>query len=259
MVVRNIQWYGWKPDFPDPRDFRYKVVQPQRELKSVSLITEYDLYNTSPCYDQSTIGSCTGNGIGFTEELNFIKVGRRFMPARLFIYYNERLKEDSVQYDSGAQIRDGVSTLVEFGVCDEKFVPYNIADFRNKPSLLAYAEAIKHIAIEYRRIDNTNIVELVDCLSQGYPIVFGFTVFNSFESTQVAKDGIVGLPIPGEPVMGGHCCVIVGFDAEAQTFTIRNSWGTDWGIKGYFTMPVSYITNGQLASDFWMVTKVQLD
>jgi C1A family cysteine protease len=71
------------------------------------------------------------------------------------------------------------------------------------------------------------------CLADGYPFVFGFTVYESFESNSVAKkSGIVPMPSSSEKVMGGHCVVAVGYDNATRTFIIRNSWGTGWGQKG---------------------------
>jgi C1A family cysteine protease len=94
------------------------------------------------------------------------------------------------------------------------------------------------------------------CLAENYPFVFGFTVYQSFESETVAGTGIVPMPSPGEAVVRGHCVVAVGYDDTQRTFIIRNSWGTDWGIKGYCMMPYEYLLNPQLASDFWTIRSV---
>lgn len=94
------------------------------------------------------------------------------------------------------------------------------------------------------------------CLAEGYPFVFGFTVYESFESEPVAKTGIVPMPASGEAVQGGHCVAAVGFDDSERAFIIRNSWGTGWGIKGYCLMPYEYLLNSQLASNFWTIRSV---
>jgi hypothetical protein len=38
------------------------------------------------------------------------------------------------------------------------------------------------------------------CLAQGYPFVFGFSVYESFESQEVAKTGKVNMPKKNEKV-----------------------------------------------------------
>src|SRR5437763_1048873 len=85
--------------------------------------------------------------------------------------------------------------------------------------------------------------ELGSCLASGYPFVFGFSVYESFESPRVAATGVVNLPRIGERVLGGHAVVAVGYDQKTSRFTVRNSWGARWGKDGYFTMPFQYLTN----------------
>ncbi len=40
---------------------------------------------------------------------------------------------------------------------------------------------------------------------------------------------------------------------SSQRFIVRNSWGSGWGKGGYFTMPYAYLTDRNLASDFWTI------
>ena len=55
----------------------------------------------------------------------------------------------------------------------------------------------------------------------------------------------------GASLLGGHAVAVVGYDDAAQVFIVRNSWGTGWGMAGYFTMPYAYFET--LASDFWTI------
>jgi C1A family cysteine protease len=73
--------------------------------------------------DQGQLGSCTANGIAGAIEFDQIKqkVGE-FVPSRLFIYYNERTVENTVLFDAGAQIRDGIKSVASLGVCPENNV-----------------------------------------------------------------------------------------------------------------------------------------
>jgi C1A family cysteine protease len=47
-----------------------------------------------------------------------------------------------------------------------------------------------------------------------------------------------------------------GYDDSTQQFIVRNSWGTGWGIQGYFMMPYDYLTNTNLSDDFWAIQTV---
>jgi C1A family cysteine protease len=208
-------------------------------------------------YDQGQLGSCTGNAIAGAIEFDEIKqkAADIFTPSRLFIYYNERVIEGTVNSDSGAQIRDGIKTVAKQGACHEQIWPYDIAKFRTKPPKPAYTDGAKHTAVQYQRLIQS-LTEMKGCLAAGYPFVFGFTVYESFESSSVAKTGIVPFPGAKEKVVGGHAVLGVGYDDTSQRFIVRNSWGPGWGMKGYFTIPYSYLTSGNLADDFWTIRMV---
>ena len=246
--------YGWVPDLPDHRDHLFAA--PAAVL--ATLPPRQDLRPTCPpVYDQGELGSCTANAIAGAIEFDELKQHLAdVMPSRLFIYYNERAMEGTVTSDSGAQIRDGIKTIAKQGVCPESEWPYDVQKFTDKPPVKDYVDAKKTEAVIYQRLLSTNLNQLKGCLAAGYPFIFGFTVYESFESDAVAKTGEVQMPGPSEKALGGHAVMAVGYDDASQRFTVRNSWGPNWGMKGYFTIPYAYVTNPNLADDFWKVTKV---
>jgi C1A family cysteine protease len=95
------------------------------------------------------------------------------------------------------------------------------------------------------------------CLAEGYPFVFGFTVYESFESEEVAKTGKMIMPKKGEAQVGGHAVIAVGY--SGSRFIVRNSWGTSWGMAGYFTMPFDYLLDENLSDDFWTIRLVEMN
>jgi len=247
--------YGWIPDLPDQRDYQYAA-----PLEMIgALPASVDLTSACPpVYDQGQLGSCTANAIGGAIEFDQIKqnLSPIFVPSRLFIYYNERSMEGTVNSDSGAQIRDGMKSVGTVGVCPEDMWQYNIADFQVQPTDACYQAALLHKAILYKRVTR-NLTQMKCCMASGYPFIFGFSVYESFESAQVAQAGHVPLPQEGEQVLGGHAVCAVGYDDANQWFIARNSWGTGWGMQGYFTLPYTYLTSRSLSSDFWTVRVVQ--
>jgi C1A family cysteine protease len=82
-------------------------------------------------------------------------------------------------------------------------------------------------------------------------------VYESFEGDDVAKSGIVPMPGATETVLGGHAVMAVGYDDASQRFLVRNSWGSAWGMGGYFTIPYAYLTDENLADDFWVIRVVK--
>ena len=251
---RAVQRYGWITDLPDARDFMYAA--PEAVLRS--LPTSVDLRpQCPPVYDQDKLGSCTANAIGAAFQFQQVKQQQPgFMPSRLFIYYNERVIEGTVDEDSGAMIRDGIKSVNKLGVCDETVWPYDIARFTERPPSRAYAQAQDHQATVYRRVLPV-LHQMQGCLASGRPFVFGFSVYESFESDKVASTGYVPLPRRTEALVGGHAVLAVGYRDQTQRFIVRNSWGRGWGMHGYCTMPYAYLTDASLASDFWAVDTVE--
>jgi len=257
---RNIAGYGWKPDLPDYRDLLYAA--PLTALRA--LPPKVDLRKgCPPVYDQGQLGSCTANAIGAAFQFNQKKAGLKwFVPSRLFIYYNERDMEGTVDQDAGAYIRDGIKSVNKLGVCPETMWPYDPSPYPPnahltlKPSAKCYTEAAKHTAVQYARVARTES-QMKGCLASGYPFVYGFTVYESFESSQVAKTGVVPMPKTTEEVLGGHAVLAVGYDDSTRRFIVRNSWNTTWGMKGYFTMPYGYLMDANLSDDFWTIRLVK--
>jgi C1A family cysteine protease len=252
--------YGWRRDQPDHRDHHLAL-----SIVPETLVQSTDLRSGFPApYNQLDLGSCSANAVGGAIEFDQIKQKVKvFTPSRLFIYYNERVIEKTVSSDAGAELRDGMKTINAQGACPETDWPYVTSKFADKPPAKAYSDALLCKALKYQRVTQ-NLSALKTVLASGYPVVFGFTVYDSFQSDQVAATGIVPMPSYWESVQGGHAVVACGYNDTASTlsgcprghFICRNSWGPDWGDKGYFFMPYNYLTDPNLASDFWVVQVV---
>jgi C1A family cysteine protease len=250
-MTYSVKRFGWIRDLPDQRDHLFaarpdalKTLPPGIDLRG----------KCPPVYDQGNLGCCTGNGIAGAIQFERMKqnLTPAFTPSRLFIYYNERVMEHTVNSDSGAMIRDGIKSVAKQGDCPETSWPYDVSKFADKPPASCYTEAHKYTVLQYQRLVQ-NLNQMKGCLADGFPFVFGFTVYESFESTAVQSTGVVPMPAPSEQVLGGHCVVAVGYDDSQQRFIIRNSWGTTWGQHGYCTMPYAYLSDANLASDFWTI------
>jgi len=243
--------WGWIPDLPDGRDFSFKREFPGRKVPD-----KVDLRPLcSPVEDQGNLGSCTANaGVGVYETLEAKQGMKPFEDkSRLFLYYNTRSLEGTTGQDSGASIRDTIRAMARWGLCSESIWPYDICRFDKKPASKCYAEAKKHLIVAYQRLYTLD--EMLGCLADGFPFEFGFSVYESFESDQVARTGLVPMPKRGESLLGGHAVVGVGYDQATERLIVRNSWGVGWGDKGYFYLPFAYASNRNLSDDFWKVSK----
>ncbi|MCV7103813.1 C1 family peptidase [Mycobacterium palustre] len=258
----HVRGFGWRPQLPDARDLmympRFKGLPP----------AEYDLRPSMPAvYDQGQLGSCTGNAIAGAMEYERDRQGLSdFVPSRLFIYYNERALEGTVSSDAGAVIRDGIKVVNKQGVCAEALWPYDIGVFTVKPPKRCYVAAKKDRAVQYEAI--RTLGDLKDAIASNFAVVFGFTVYESFESQAVAETGVLPMPKQGEATVGGHAVLAVGYSNPKGHLIVRNSWGPSWGDHGYFYMPYQYLTGSKdspdrspingayLASDFWAIQMV---
>lgn len=258
---------NWCPDIPDFRDFKYALHRLKVSQTPIVLPSKMDLRPfCSPVFDQGDYGSCTSQSLAGHLEFLELKEIRENTPApeefdvnsftlfsRLFIYYNEREIENTVNQDAGAQIRDGIKSLVQWGDCKEgnwSYLPNNVF---TKPSEICYQEALNHRISSYFRLESLDDVR--HCLFSGYPVSFGFTVFESFQSPTVAHTGIVPVPFLNESVDGGHAVLAVGYDDSNKWLIVRNSWGPTWGDKGYFYLPYEFVTNQDLSDDYWSIRR----
>ena len=278
--MRKILTYklNWRPSRPDFRDIKYErhaevlAANPPNRVPPPQPLMADLRGKMPPIVDQGNWGSCTANAIagaiGFLEckeMMEHVELLRRENPnlriddryaydplSRMFIYFGERAIEGDTSDDSGAQLRDGMKSINRWGVCREDTWPYLDGNIFKVPSKIAYAEAWHHKTTSYYSINDGDLGQMKICLVAGYPFVFGFTVYESFMN--IGSDGIMPMPQANESVIGGHAVCAVGI-LENGYHIIRNSWGTNWGDGGYFYMPNEYISNPDLASDFWTIRR----
>lgn len=250
----NIKKFGrpkfhWTKDKPDSRDYLYKI-------QSTTNPTVVDLRNfCSAIEDQGALGSCTGQAIAGAIELINKRNKIIYDSSRLFIYYYERFLINTVNYDSGAYIRDGIKVVAKYGAALETLWPYIISKFTVRPSNIAISDALKRRVTLYERA--VDFDACINALSNNFPVIIGFYVYSSFMSKQTATTGIMTYPNTAREVfLGGHAVLLVGFNHNTQRFIARNSWGTKWGDKGYFYMPYRVIQNAAMSSDFWVIKSI---
>ncbi len=246
LTPRKIHRYGWKPSLPDLRDH-------VADASGLPILEEVDpRADLPPVFDQGHLGSCTANAVAaaveYDAKLNSSDPGGL---SRLWIYYFERKLEGApTDQDTGAFGRDGFKVCNKLGVPPEKDWPYDIAQFSVQPPTSLDAEAAQHRISNYRVVPR-NLDSMKAVLSNRQTIAFGFSVYEAFESQEVAKTGIVPLPNRDEKLLGGHEVLLVGYLKDQPNYgLVRNSWGADWGLQGYFLMPWAYLLDTHLASDF---------
>jgi C1A family cysteine protease len=175
----------------------------------------------------------------------------------MFLYYQERLVEGTINQDSGAEMRDGMKALMDIGICPEEHYPYDINDFTHKPGIAAYLDASSFKISVYSRV--TGLINIKSCLATGGGVAIGFNVYDSFETDEMAKTGRMPMPKAGEQLLGGHAVFVCGYMddpawAGGGYLIVKNSWGLEWADRGFFYMPYAYAEDPEQVSDMWTAT-----
>ncbi|MFC5450320.1 C1 family peptidase [Paenibacillus aestuarii] len=241
----------------DARDFRDLFYRSTNYIRETQLPRTVDLRpELSPIVDQGRLGSCTSNAIvsGLREYWLRKETRATTRLSRLFHYWHERKLEGTVNRDSGASIRDGMKVLQKTGVCPEAEWPYQIANFKTQPDHGAEAAAGAYRIDAYHRIHD--LAGIKAALADGQPVVFGIWIYESFEGAQAARTGRIPYPDRNkEQLLGGHALLAVGYrDGKKKgqgTMIVRNSWGKNWGDKGYGYMSYAFFKNAALTFDYW--------
>lgn len=268
---------GWIPDYPDFRDYteehdNVKYLISKLSVNSASSFpSKIDLRKwCSPIENQQNIGSCTAHAVaGVVEYFENKSFGKFLDASRLFLY---KVTRNLLHFsgDTGAFLRSALGALVLFGMPPEEFWPYNTEIYDDEPNAFCYAFAQNFKCINYFRHDPSNIStkdvlnSVKKYLAAGIPSVFGFTVYQSIR--QVSSNGYIPFPVLKEKMLGGHAVSAIGYDDNVEienpfsgdctkgAILIRNSWGEEWGDKGYGWLPYEYILQG-IALDWWSVLK----
>lgn len=276
MPLPDRPVFNLSPDRPDARDFRVMapppalhVLPPRVDLLEQGIVPEI--------WNQGSLGSCTGHGGGRAHEIERRRQGfapRR--PSRLALYYFGRDLEGTVNEDAGVTVRSCIKAMAKFGVPDEQLWPYDLARWSTRPSAEAYVDAERHQLVRYTRLGS--VEQICASLAAGRPVVFGFTVFSSFQGAETASTGTVRMPAPSEVSLGGHCMCFTGYEItsagkprgglfgklldrvlgarEQDGYLIAdNSWGVEWGKGGRCRMPFTFVRKH--AWDFWTVEAVE--
>lgn len=288
VTQKGMGWHRGVPDFRDytPEHEKIKPLLKKLNMTSAaapraSLAAKIDLRMwCSAIEDQQDLGSCTAQaGAGLIEFYENKAYGTHIDASRLFLY---KVTRNLLGWtgDTGAYLSTTMAAMTLFGAPPEKYWVYTTArpesvtppavHFNTEPPAFCYAFGQNYQSINYYRLDPagvtpSNLLQRIKThLAGNMPSMFGFTVYSSYKLTET--EGYFPFPCPKEKVEGGHAVVAVGYDDAKKiknpicgketsgALLIRNSWGPEWGEKGYGWLPYEYVLQGQ-ADDFWALLK----
>lgn len=247
LVPKSI--FRVRADRPDDRDYDYNFARDPNPKSVVDL-----RHLASPVEDQLHLGSCVGQAIvgAFELMINQLYPGKFIDLSRLFVYYNARLYEGGyyLNEDVGAYVRDGIKAVNKWGVCAERLWPYVVEEFASPPSIQSYEDAKSRIIRNYYRV--YSVEDMIDAMNKGYPVVISMNVYDSFYNLSYPGLDVLDMPSSYEDLIGGHAVALVGYDLDKKMLLARNSFGLDWGDRGYFWIPFDYAVKDLM--DCWVFT-----
>lgn len=200
-----------------------------------------------PIYDQGQLGSCTANAGLAAFEFAWNQKHHAFLSGSRLGLYTFSLKRDgSWPNDAGSYTSTVVYVLKNNGVGLEKCFPYKERTFGVEPPACYVKTMGNQKLIESYDVDNTDGKSIRAALTAGLPVMFGGYVYQDIMN--LPATGI--LPSPrGRPV-GGHEMLVVGHDDAKQLYTVRNSWGTVYGVRGHLYIKYADLHNKRIYEDF---------
>lgn len=206
--------------------------------------------------NQGSQGSCTAFAVSSIYEYILKKSSSTdYDLSEAFVYYNVREKNNQITEDTGSSLYDVISSITTKGICLEKLCPYNPNDFTICPGNEAYADALQRLIKEAKNV-NLKIDDFKSALSDGYPIAVSMKIYDSFGNNH---SGFIFRPTDKEVKngkYGNHAMVVCGYSDDERVFIVRNSWGKDFGDKGYCYIPYSYMEDAELTNMACIITQV---
>jgi len=223
---------------PDPHDSRDIPLSSFLDnSKPYPTLIDYRGYTHTPS-DQMKIGTCVAFGCvrGVKETLDYMH-GEWSMLSPLWLY-DQCKRIDGFPYMDGTTIRAAMKILAQKGCAPEALLPYDdgyyFGKYDKEIERIFWSDTRPFRIKTYARLHN--IEEMNRCLAQHGPFAIGTLVTDSYE--KVDSSGVIGLGYTS--IMGGHCVAIVGTDVKEERFILMNSWGTNWGDRGFGYMPWDY-------------------
>ncbi|MDX2216843.1 MAG: C1 family peptidase [Oculatellaceae cyanobacterium bins.114] len=203
--------------------------------------------------------SCVANAfVGAYEYLAKRELGEAGDVSRLFLYYNARARHNSQNEDSGTMMYCAIESLMEHGACCEDLWLNDESMIFNEPDASAYENAANFTITEAEVIE-TDLDLWRHTLAEGHPIAFALNLFESF-NTATENRGRISLPKKSENVRethAWHAMLCVGYSDKDRMFIVRNSWGPEWGDRGYCYIPYDYVMHPDYnGHDSWIIKSV---
>jgi GNAT superfamily N-acetyltransferase len=165
------------------------------------------------------------------------------MISRMYLYVRARELEGTFSPDPsvGAWIVSTMRILRGWGVPEESEWPYDGDETHwppDEPMDIDQA-AKRNRILAYQRVRTVDECRAV--IASGFLLTAAFEITDQWYS---APQGEIAMATGA--IVGSHTVVLTGYDDSHQRFSFLNSWGSEWGDRGFGTLPYSYFDAYQL-------------
>ncbi len=256
--------------------FSKESFQNQLGLKAVTVPPAVWTLSTPAIRDQGQIGSCTAFCGAETNEILYYYKNNNTWPSVLspaFIYYCERvlILKQKITADNGAYMVNIPQALQKYGDCLETSYAYPSSNrstaYKTAPSSAAMTQAasykIGQLPSSYAVINQGDVNAVRLLVANNTPVMLGFnvydvsayTIFEGLNKTSYTYNPLTatGALKTGATLLGGHAVPIIGYDDNfiapgVGAFKCQNSWGSAWGLNGFFYMPYTVFQSTKIVS-----------
>lgn len=237
---------GCKKDKIDHRDLPMGIILPP-----IKLPVSIDYTNRmSPIGNQGDEGTCVAfASVDGVREYQEKKERKKYIDLSVRYVYWRCKQIDSIPDEEGTYPRIAMKVLQKYGVPQEKYWPY-IPHQTDKPrkEIDKFAKPFKILA--YARLNS--ILEMKRSLIINGPFLAGVIIFDNWMTEKVGNTGFIPIPDKKNKRIGGHAICIIGYNEDKGLFKFKNSWGKEWGNKGYGYLDYEYIE--KYSMDSWSAT-----
>lgn len=236
---------GCIKDKSDERDYILTRLPPELTAELPSKVDHSK--RMSPVSDQGDEGTCVGFAVvdGMKEYQEKAQWKYTIQLSVRYVYAGAQKIDGYPDNEDGTDIRSAMKVLNKKGVPPQSCWPYKPHQ-TDTPCAKADTLAKPYRIDKYVRLKSEE--EMRESVYVNGPFVAGVEVYD-LAWGMVGKDGVIQMPAKNDVPAGGHAICIVGYDDKKKRFKFKNSWGKDWGAKGYGYLPYEYMS--KYCMDAW--------